>query len=213
MVMQGLAQSRLVHVDQEGTVVVRTRSAQLGCGARNLIFSIIHNVFSGVDFRLNIPLSFQSSRDDLQIVSSVISLPGGEKGHIEIPRIMIHSTSTTVTSCYLNTFIIQDTEVSFLPGILMTSNHHTRVVPPQKHHMMVGEIKVLIQPVLQGEVGEDIARLGDEYGFLDLGFIVVYGSAGFGRVEATGGYSTARQKLRYSKLKSDVGEFEYSGFD
>lgn len=79
--------------------------------------------------------------------------------------------------------------------------------------MMVGEIKVLIQPVLQGEVGEDIARLGDEYGFLDLGFIVVYGSAGFGRVEATGGYSTARQKLRYSKLKSDVGEFEYSGFD
>lgn len=104
---------------------------RLVVGKGYFVFAIIHNIFSGVDLSLDIPFPLKSAWNDLQIMSSIVPLPGCEECNIQVARIMIDSASSTVTSCNLDTFIIESTQVSFLPRILVSSNHYTRVIPPQ----------------------------------------------------------------------------------
>uniref|UniRef100_A0A8D8QKA6 Uncharacterized protein n=1 Tax=Cacopsylla melanoneura TaxID=428564 RepID=A0A8D8QKA6_9HEMI len=103
----------------------------------------------------------------------------------------------------------------------MAANHHTRVVSPQQHNVMISEVKVLVQPILQRQIGEDVAGLGDEDRLLNFGLIHVNRGAGLGRVVPggnsiagynLGGNSTARYNLELH-IEQGLGELDQSGFD
>ena len=50
-------------------------------------------------------------------------------------------------------------DVCLGPRVLVAADHHAGVVAPQEEQPLVLKVVVPVEPVLQGEVGEDVGRL------------------------------------------------------
>jgi len=93
-------------------------------------------------------LSKQSVRDDVQIVSPIISFTWSKECQVEITIVMVNGTTAAISACQRNACLFGCLNITFKPGILMAAKNHTGIVPPEQQNMMLGEVKVAIQPVL-----------------------------------------------------------------
>lgn len=120
-----------------------------------------------VDFWVEIPLFLQSVGEDLQILFPVVPGLRAEEGYVKITPVVIDGASAGITASQLDAHLVQTVDVSLCPGVLVTSYDDAGVVPPQQHDVVVGEVQVLIHPVLKSQIGVDISALRDEHGLGD----------------------------------------------
>lgn len=123
--------------------------------------SIEQNVESvcGLDVQFGLELS-QSLCDNFQVPLPVISLLGGEEGQVEVPEVMEDSPTTTPPPDQRDVRLPHGCKVALGPGILMASNDHGWLVPPEQQDAALLEIDVGVDPVLQSQVLVHIGGLG-----------------------------------------------------
>lgn len=132
------------------------------------------NVVARRDLRINPVFSVDGSSYQAQIVLSVVSLARREERAIEIIAIVIDGAAAAVSACECNSSALQLTDVALAERVLMASDHDARIVQPQHHDMVVAEVVVLVDPVLESEVREDVVRLADKHGLSDGVFVVEF---------------------------------------
>lgn len=132
------------------------------------LFVAYNNIISIVYLRLDSPFPKKGPSDNIQIVLAIVALAGREEGAIKIAPIVIDSPTATIATGQSDATIDQVGDIRFGERILMTSNNNARIVGPQQEHMMIDKVEVLVEPILQCQVGEDIMRLRDEHRFLNI---------------------------------------------
>ena len=120
------------------------------------------NVIARWYFSIDAIFSIDRPGYQIEIVLSVISFTRGKEGAIEIIAIMIDGAATAVSPCKFNASCCQLTNVAFTKRILMTSNDDAGIVQPQHQHVMISKVVVLIDPIFECQVCEDIVGLRDE---------------------------------------------------
>lgn len=140
---------------------------------RTYFFSMQQNIIARRDLRVNSVLSVDGSRYQAEVVLSVVSLARRKECAIEIIAIVINGPAAAVSAGEGDSFALQLTNVAFTERVLVASDHDARIVQPQHHDMVIAEVVVLVDPVLESEVREDVIRLADEHGLADGVFVVV----------------------------------------
>jgi hypothetical protein len=123
------------------------------------------NVIARADYRVDAVLAINCSRQKIQIVLAVVAIAGREECTIEIVAVVIDGATAAVASGELNAGRFELTDVRFGEGILMATNDDARIVQPQHQNVVIAEIVVLVDPVLEGEVRENVIRLRNENRF------------------------------------------------
>jgi hypothetical protein len=124
--------------------------------------SVQDEIVSGRNLRVNVELPAESIADDRKVCLSVVRIARSEEGEIEVAEVVVDGAATAVSSGQGDVALGQGANVGFLPRILVASDHHTGLVFPEEEHTVLGEVVLLVQPVLKRKVGEDVVRLGNE---------------------------------------------------
>lgn len=128
------------------------------------VFFVDDQIFFLVDLGPKVPLLFQSVGQDFQILLPVVTGFWREKRDIQIAGIVVNGATSAITTCHFDIFPVEQFSIGFDPGILMAADDHARIVPPEQHDVVVGEVEILVHPVFESEIGEDVPRLRYEHG-------------------------------------------------
>lgn len=120
------------------------------------------NVIALGDFRVDSVLAVDGSCDEVQVVLAVVAFAGREEAAVQVVTVVIDGAAAAVSPCKLNASGCELTHIRLVERILMTANHHARVVQPQHENVMIAEVIVLVDPILESEVGEDVIGLTNE---------------------------------------------------
>lgn len=123
------------------------------------------NVIACRDFGVDAVLAVDGPRDQIQIVLSVIALSWGKERAVQVVAVVVDGAASAVAPCEFDSSRLQLAHVRLVEGILVAPDDHTRIIQPQHENVMVAKVVVLVDPVLEGEVGEDIVGLRDEHRF------------------------------------------------
>lgn len=104
-------------------------------------------------------MSKQSVCDDTEIIMSIVSVFSREEGQIEIAFVVVNGTATAISSRQIYAFLLGCVNVALEPGILMTTEHHARIVSIEEQHVVFGKVKAAIQPMLQRQIDEHVRGL------------------------------------------------------
>lgn len=126
--------------------------------------SVKDKIVSWRNFRVNVELPAEGIADDRKVGLSVVCVPRSEEGEVEVAEVVVDCTTTAVSSGKNDVAFGQGADVRLFPRILVAPNHHARLVFPQEKHPVLGKVVVLVHPVLERQVGEDVVRLGNEDG-------------------------------------------------
>lgn len=114
------------------------------------------DVIARRDFRINSIFSVDGPRYQAEVVLSVVSFARCEERAIEIIAIVIDGPAAAVSPGEGDSSGLQLADVAFAERVLVASDHDARIVQPQHHDMVVAEVVVLVDPVLESEVREDV---------------------------------------------------------
>lgn len=129
--------------------------------------AVQEDVIARADFGVDAVLAVNGARDQIQIVLAVVAFTWGEECAVEIVAVVVDGAAAAVSSCEADAGGFELTNVRLREGILMSSDNNARVIQPQHENVMVAEVVVLIDPVFEREVGEDIVGLRNENGLSD----------------------------------------------
>ena len=120
--------------------------------------------------------------NNVQVPASIVIGPPSEKSAVEISKVVINRSTSTVSPGKLGVAVPEERDVRFGPRILMTPDDHAGIVFPKKQkalkflgeteanakkqhrgifYLMI-EIVILIDPIFEGKICKDIITLGDK---------------------------------------------------
>ena len=74
--------------------------------------------------------------ENVQVPPAMVVGLLGEEGAVEISQIVVNGSSPAISSGQVDAVVAQEGHVGLGPGILVPTNHNTRVVSPQEKQML-----------------------------------------------------------------------------
>lgn len=118
--------------------------------------SMQSDVVAWRDLRIDAIFPVNRSGEQAQVVLSIVAFAWRKECAIEIVAIVKHRSTAAVASRKLNTGRFQLTHVRLVEWILMTTDDDARIVDPKHENVMIAKVIVLVDPVFECEIGEDV---------------------------------------------------------
>lgn len=131
------------------------------------LFAEQRDVVAFRNLRRNAVLAEQSPRDDVQIVLAIVALARRKERAVQVAAIVVDGAAAAVASRQRHAGTAQLRHVRLAERILVATDDDARIVGPQHQHVMGAQIVVLVDPVLQCQIGENVVRLRDEHRLLN----------------------------------------------
>lgn len=111
------------------------------------------------DLRVDAIFAINRPGEQAQVVLSIVAFAWREECAVEIVAIVKDGAAATIPSRELNAGRLQLTHIRLSEWILMSSDHHARIVDPQHENVMTSKVIVLVDPIFECEIGEDVVGL------------------------------------------------------
>jgi hypothetical protein len=134
----------LVHVDEEGGVVVGVVLAQLCRRTRDLVVSVQDNVIAFVDGDVERGRAAKGGADDVQVVAALVLRPVGEEGAVYVALVVVDGAAAAVAACQIDVAAPQVGHVGLGPGVLVATDDDAGVVAPEKEEGLIKKITTLL---------------------------------------------------------------------
>ena len=122
----------LPHIAQQRAVVVGRGPAEFGRGARDFQRVMDQHIVPRGHDRRHIASFPQHTDDKFQVRPSIVRPPVGEERKVEVAHVVVDGAAAAVPACQSDPGLLQHGHIDFLPRILITADHHARLVPPKE---------------------------------------------------------------------------------